>query len=208
MAAAPEPAQTPPVPLPVQASSSSSRKRAHPEPFAPKTSGSAPKRRRGRPSKADIAARDSQTGAATFQPRMYTPAGQGRGGAGAGAGPGGLLFAAPPASSSHGQAGSLQQQLANRPQKKRGRPSKAEIEARERARLEALHMVQGMGIHAAGDLPLVADPEQQPPRQKGVHDPRQEHDTEHEPEQGQGPDDGDDDDDSDDGAADSPEDDD
>ena len=107
----------------------------------------APKRKRGRPSKADLALREqaAQGGAptATWQPQMYTPD-QGRGGA--------SLLPAAPGGVGASQEGSIQQQLNQLPplKKKRGRPTKAEMEARrERDRLELL---AAQRVHG-GDLP-------------------------------------------------------
>ncbi|KAF8245153.1 hypothetical protein K440DRAFT_646524 [Wilcoxina mikolae CBS 423.85] len=191
-------------PLP-QPASAPSRKRAHPEAYGPQTPGA--RRKRGRPSKADIALREqaAQGGptAATWQPQMYTPD-QSRGGV--------SLLAATPGTP-HGQSailqGSIQQQLAELPpmKKKRGRPTKADMEARrERARLE---MIQTQRIQG-GDLPLPApEAEPQQPQQKEV--PEQEPGREQvqeqvqEPEQGQGQEEVEEDE-SEEGGADSPED--
>ncbi|KAF8544131.1 hypothetical protein BDD12DRAFT_873499 [Trichophaea hybrida] len=191
-----------PLPQPISAPS---RKRAHPEAYGPQTPGA--KRKRGRPSKADIALREQAaqggTTAATWQPQMYTPD-QGRGGV--------SLLAATPGTSLGQSAilqGSIQQQLAELmpAKKKRGRPTKADMEARrERARLETTlpHKIQG------GDLPLpVPEVEPQQPRQKEApeQEPSQEQVQEQvqEPEQGQGQEEVEEDE-SEEGGADSPED--
>ncbi|KAA8900856.1 hypothetical protein FN846DRAFT_957733 [Sphaerosporella brunnea] len=139
--AAPPP---PPPPQPQPQPAASGRKRGNASAAA---SAATPiKRKRGRPSKADMALREqlSQSGApaaATWQPQMYTPD-HGRGG---------VSMLATPAGATP-SLGAIQQQLSELPplKKKRGRPTKAEMEARrERQRLELL---AAQRIHG-GDLP-------------------------------------------------------
>ncbi|KAI5854677.1 hypothetical protein BZA05DRAFT_392235 [Tricharina praecox] len=146
---APPPPPPPPVQQqpPPQPTAAPTRKRSNPS-----QNPNAPKRKRGRPSKADIALREQSQGGtstATWQPQMYTPD-QGRGGV--------SLLAAAVGGAAGSQQGSIQQQLSQLPplKKKRGRPTKAEMEARrERERLEIL---AAQRVHG-GDLP--ADVEEQ-----------------------------------------------